>query len=150
MLLGLGLVTGLAGRSLVAVMLMTVRGLLLAVVGIDPVRGAPRFAFDTPELYDGLAFVPVVMGLFGISEILLTAEAPYKQVIRTNLASLRLTRDEWRRSSGAIVRGTGIGFLHGLIPGVGWIIPTFMAYIVEKRLSKPPERFGQGATEDEG
>jgi putative tricarboxylic transport membrane protein len=121
--------------------------LLLAMVGIDPVRGAPRFAFGIPELYDGLSFVPVVMGLFGISEILLAVEAPYREPIKTTFASLRLTREEWRRSIGAIVRGTGIGFVLGLIPGVGSIIPAFMAYIVEKRVSKTPERFGQGAIE---
>ena len=147
MLVGLSLITGLAGRSLAAGLLMALLGLLLAMVGIDPVRGAPRFAFDIPDLYDGLSFVPVVMGLFGISEILLAAEAPYREVIRTNLASLRLSREEWRRSWAAIGRGTGIGFVLGLIPGVGAIIPTFMAYVVEKRLSKSPERFGEGAIE---
>src|SRR5687767_14127683 len=73
MLLGMCLVTGLAGRSLVAALLMTVFGLLLAMIGIDPVRGAPRFTFDIPELLDGVGFVPVVMGLFGVGEILLTA-----------------------------------------------------------------------------
>jgi putative tricarboxylic transport membrane protein len=147
MLVGLSLIAGLAGRSLAAALLMAAVGLLLAMVGIDPVRGAPRFAFGIPELYDGLSFVPVVMGLFGISEILLAAEAPYREAIKTTFASLRLTREEWRRSLGAIGRGTGIGFLLGLIPGVGSIIPAFMAYIVEKRVSKTPERFGEGAIE---
>src|ERR671919_2078315 len=75
MFLGLCLVTGLAGQSLAAALLMTVLGLLLALVGIDPVRGAPRFTFGIPELYDGLGFVPVVMGLFGVAEILLVVEA---------------------------------------------------------------------------
>ena len=147
MLVGLCLVTGLAGRSLLAGIVMAVLGLLIAMVGIDPVRGAPRFTFGIPSLYDGVGFIPVVMGLFGVAEILLTVERPYREVIKTNLASLLPSREEWRRCVGAIARGTGIGFFLGLIPGVGAIIPTFIAYIVEKRISKTPERFGQGAIE---
>src|SRR5215216_4561360 len=147
MFMGLCLVTGLAGRSLVAGLLMTIAGLLLALIGIDPVRGAPRFTFGIPELYDGLGFVPVVMGLFGVAEILLTIEKPFRQLIDTKIKNLWPSRDEWRLSIGAIWRGTGIGFLLGLIPGVGAVIPTFMAYIVEKRLSKHPEKFGNGAIE---
>ena len=117
------------------------------MVGIDPVVGAPRFAFGLPELYDGVGFIPVVMGLFGIGEILMTVEKPFKEVIKTNLASLLPSREEWRRSVGAIARGTGIGFFLGLIPGVGSIIPTFMSYIVEKKVSKTPELFGTGLIE---
>lgn len=147
MLVGLCLVTGLAGRSLVAGILMTVVGLMLALVGIDPVRGAPRFTFGVPDLYDGIGFIPVVMGLFGVAEILMTAERPIAEVVKTNLSKLMPEREEWGRVTGAIVRGTGIGFFLGLIPGVGAIIPTFMAYIVEKRFSKTPERFGNGAIE---
>ena len=147
MLLGLCLVSGLAGRSLAAALLMTVLGLLISMIGIDPVRGAPRFAFGIADLYDGLGIVPVVMGLFGIAEILITAEQPVREIIRARLSNLLPSRDEWRRSWGAIWRGTGIGFGLGLIPGIGAIVPTFMAYILEKRLSKTPERFGQGAIE---
>ncbi|MBM3358361.1 MAG: tripartite tricarboxylate transporter permease [Betaproteobacteria bacterium] len=147
MVLGLSLVTGLAGRSLLAALLMTIIGLVLAMIGIDPVRGAPRFTFGVPELYDGVGFIPVVMGLFGISEILLMAESPAREVIKTKLTGLLPSREEWRSSLRAIWRGTGIGFALGLIPGIGSIIPTFMAYIAEKRLSKTPERFGQGAIE---
>jgi len=83
MLVGLCLVTGLAGRSLTAALLMTVFGLLLGMVGIDPVRGAPRFTFGMPDLYDGVGFIPVVMGLFGIGEILMTTEKPRGEVITT-------------------------------------------------------------------
>jgi putative tricarboxylic transport membrane protein len=147
MLVGLCLIIGLAGRSLLAGLTMAVLGLLIALVGIDPVRGAPRFTFGIPSLYDGVGFIPVVMGLFGVAEILLTVEAPYRQVIKAKLTSLLPSREEWRRSLGAIARGTGIGFFLGLIPGVGAIIPTFVAYVVEKRLSKTPEKFGQGAIE---
>src|ERR687897_701746 len=147
MLVGLALITGLAGTSLVAGLVMAVLGLLIALVGIDPVRGAPRFTFGLPNLYDGVGFIPVVMGLFGIAEILFTIERPYREVIKTKLTSLIPSREEWRRSLGAIARGTGIGFFLGLIPGVGAIIPTFTAYVVEKRISKTPEQFGHGAIE---
>jgi len=147
MVLGLSLVTGLAGESLVAALLMTVLGLLLALIGIDPVRGAPRFTFGVPELYDGLGFVPVVMGLFGVAEILLTVEAPFGRLVATKIEGLWPSRAEWRRSSGAIGRGTAVGLALGLIPGVGAVIPTFMAYILEKRLSKHPEKFGTGVIE---
>lgn len=147
MFLGMCLVTGLAGQSLVAGLLMTILGLLLSLVGIDPVRGAPRFTFGIPELYDGLGFVPVVMGLFGVAEILLVIETPFRQVIDTKIKGLWPSREEWKRSSGAIGRGTIIGFLLGLIPGVGAVIPTFMAYILEKRISRHPEKFGTGVIE---
>ena len=147
MLVGLCLVTGLAGRSLIAGVLMAMAGLLVSMIGIDPVRGAPRFTLGIPDLYDGLGFIPVVMGLFGISEILLTAEKPFRHKVETRFSSLLPSRAEWRRSAGAIARGTGIGFVLGLVPGIGSIIPTFMAYVVEKRLSRTPERFGQGAIE---
>ena len=147
MLFGLCLVTGLAGRSLTAGVLLTVAGLLVAMIGIDPVRGAPRFTFGMPELYDGLGFIPVVMGLFGIGEILATAEKPYREIIRTNLRDVMPNAAEWKASLGAIWRGTGIGFFLGLIPGVGAIIPTFMSYILEKRISKHPEKFGTGVIE---
>jgi putative tricarboxylic transport membrane protein len=147
MLVGLALITGLAGTSLATGLVMAVLGLLIAMVGIDPVRGAPRFTFGVPSLYDGVGFIPVVMGLFGIAEILLALERPYREVIKTKLTSLIPSRQEWRRSLGAIARGTGIGFFLGLIPGVGAIIPTFAAYVIEKRVSKTPERFGHGAIE---
>ena len=147
MLFGLCLVSGLAGSSMIAALLMTVLGLILAMIGIDPVRGAPRFAFEIPDLYDGVGFIPVVMGLFGISEILLAAEAPAVEALRAKISRLLPTREEWRNSMGAIGRGTGIGFVLGLIPGIGAIVPTFMAYVAEKRLSKTPERFGHGAIE---
>ncbi|HRD74335.1 MAG TPA: tripartite tricarboxylate transporter permease [Hyphomicrobiaceae bacterium] len=147
MLLGLCLVTALAGRSIVAGLLMAIVGLLLSLVGQDPTRGAPRFTFDIVALYDGVDFIPVVMGLFGVGELLSTAEKPYRDVLKTNLTRLFPTAAEWKRSIGAIFRGSGIGLFMGLIPGVGAIVPTFMAYILEKKLSRHPEQFGKGAIE---
>jgi len=147
MLFGLCLVTSLAGRSLIAGVLMTVAGLLISLIGIDPTRGVPRFTLGLPELYDGLGFIPVVMGLFGIGEILSTAEKPYREIVRTNLRDVLPSKAEWKASMGAIWRGTGLGFFLGLIPGVGSIIPTFMSYILEKKVSKHPEKFGTGVIE---
>lgn len=147
MVAGLCLVIGLAGKNLLAALLMTVLGLLLAMIGLDPVRGAPRFTFGLPELYDGIGFVPVVMGLFGIGELLLAAERRETRMIEADLKKWNPTKQEWRASAGAIGRGTVVGFVLGLIPGVGSIVPTFMAYVLEKRISKTPERFGDGAIE---
>jgi len=147
MVLGLCLVVGMAGSNLTAALLMTVFGLLLAMIGIDPVRGAPRFTLGIPELFDGIGFIPVVMGLFGVAELLLAAEQREAQTIKANMKDWKPERDEIKPCAMAIVRGTGIGFVLGLIPGVGAVIPTFMAYVVEKKLSKHPEKFGNSAIE---
>ncbi|MFO1084843.1 MAG: tripartite tricarboxylate transporter permease [Reyranellaceae bacterium] len=147
MVAGLCLVVGLAGRNMLAALLMASIGLLLAMIGVDPVRGAPRFTFGVEELFDGIGFVPVVMGLFGIAELLIAAEARQTHMVETKLANWMPTREECRASAGAIGRGTVVGFVLGLIPGVGAIVPTFMAYVLEKRVSKTPERFGKGAIE---
>ena len=147
LVVGLSLVTGLSGRSLLAALVMTLFGLMLSMIGMDPVRGAPRFTFGIPPLYDGVGFIPVVMGLFGVGEILLGMEAPVLEIIKTKLTDLLPKREEWRVSAGAIGRGTVIGFFLGLIPGIGAIIPTFLAYVVEKKVSKHPEKFGTGVIE---
>jgi putative tricarboxylic transport membrane protein len=147
LVVGLSLVTGLAGRSLLAALVMTFFGLLLAMIGMDPVRGAPRFTFGIQDLYDGVGFIPVVMGLFGVGEILLSMEHPVLEIIKTKLTDLWPSRKEWKVSVGAIGRGTIIGFFLGLIPGIGAIIPTFMAYVLEKKVSKHPEKFGTGVIE---
>ena len=147
MVLGLCLVVGLAGKNLAAALLMTVFGLLMAMVGIDPVRGAPRFTGGIPELFDGIGFIPVAMGLFGIAELLIAVEQHKARIINAKLTDLWPRRDEVGPCIKAILRGTGIGFVLGLIPGVGAVIPTFMSYVTEKRLSKHPERFGNGAIE---
>ncbi|MSO77206.1 MAG: tripartite tricarboxylate transporter permease [Alphaproteobacteria bacterium] len=147
MVVGLSLVIGLAGKSLAAALLMTVFGLLIAMVGIDPVRGAPRFTFGVEDLLDGVGFIPVAMGLFGISELMLAADSRLLKPISTRISSLIPSRREMRDCAGSIGRGTVIGFVLGLIPGVGAVIPTFLAYVLEKKISKTPERFGKGAIE---
>ena len=147
MVMGLCLVVGMAGKNLAAALLMTVLGLMLAMIGIDPVRGAPRFTGGIPEFFDGVGFIPVAMGLFGIAELLIAAEQKQGHIVKATLTNLWPKGDEVRPTIMAIIRGTGIGFVLGLIPGVGAVIPTFMSYVTEKRMSKHPERFGNGAIE---
>ena len=114
---------------------------------MDPVMGAPRFTFGRTELLDGFGIVPVVMGLFGISEILVNVESRTKAVFFTEVKSLMLSKQDVKDSAGPVLRGTVIGFFLGLIPGIGSIVPTFISYAAEKRLSKTPERFGKGVIE---
>ena len=147
MLIGLTMVTGLAGRSIVRALISAAAGLLFAMIGIDPVQGAPRFTFGITELFGGLNIVPVIMGLFGISEILLNVESPARQALQTKMSTLVPTREDLRRSTGPILRGTGIGLFLGLVPGIGTMVPTFISYTVEKRISKTPEKFGTGMVE---
>jgi len=147
MMVGLSLVTGLAGKSLVRALMSAVLGLMIAGIGIDPVMGAPRFTFGRMELLDGFGIVPVVMGMFGIGEIFLNVEMKAVQVFETSMRSLVPTLRDMKDSAWPIVRGTFLGFFLGLIPGVGAVVPTFLSYSIEKKVSKTPERFGKGAIE---
>jgi putative tricarboxylic transport membrane protein len=145
MVLGLSLVTGLAGKSILKAVIMAAFGLLLGMVGMDPALGSPRFTFGQMDLLGGLELVPVVMGLMGVSEVLLVVESPFREVfLKTPWRSLLLTIQEWKDSVGAILRGTGVGFFLGVIPGMNTVISAFMAYIVEQKVSKHPENFGTG------
>lgn len=147
MVMGLSMVIGLAGSSLPRALISAIIGLLLAQIGIDLVTGAPRFTFGRMELLDGFGIVPVVMGLFGIGEIFLNAEAKATQIFDTKMRSLILSKKDIKDSAAPIARGTVLGFFIGLIPGVGAIVPTYLSYAIEKRLSKNPDRFGSGAIE---
>ncbi len=144
MVLGLTLVTGLAGKSVLKALLMGIFGLLLAMIGMDPVQGLPRFTFDQMELMDGLGFIPVVMGLFGVGEILLNAEQALRPILDAKMSSLIPTRKDVADSTWPVIRGTVLGFFLGLIPGVTNSATSFMSYAVEKKVSKHPERFGTG------
>ena len=127
---------------------MAALGLLLGMVGIDTMSAFFRFHYGVIELGDGIGVVPVAVGLFGISEILLSAGQDTKAVVRTpRLRELLPNRTEWRQSAAPIGRGTVLGFLIGIIPGPGHVISSFVSYSVERRLSKHPERFGHGAIE---
>lgn len=147
MVFGLSLVTGLAGRSMTRALMSAAIGLLIATIGVDTMIGGLRFTFGRPELLDGFNFVAVVMGLFGVSEVFLNLEKPPEIVFKNKLTSLIPTIQDLRDSAGAITRSSLIGFAMGLIPGIGSVIPTIMAYITEKKMSKHPEKFGKGAIE---
>ena len=147
MVLGLSLVTGLAGRSLVLGLMSATLGILIAMVGTDPVMGAPRFTFGWTQLEDGVGVVPVAMGLFGIGEILLNAEAEASRIFDAKLKSLIPSLQDIKDSLLPVLRGTGIGFFTGLIPGMNAVVPTMISYVTEKRVSKTPERFGTGMIE---
>jgi putative tricarboxylic transport membrane protein len=147
-LLGLMLAVYLSEVSVLKGLTMGTLGLVLGMVGLDPVLGAQRFTFGLSKLTDGLDFVVVAMGLFGIAEVLSNVEAPeVREVFRTVLKDLLPSREEWRRCWASVARGSLLGFFIGVLPGGGAIISSFMAYAVEKRVSKHPERFGQGAIE---
>jgi putative tricarboxylic transport membrane protein len=114
------------------------------MVGIDPVRGLPRFTFGRMELMDGVGFVPVIMGLFGLAEVLENAEQPFARVALAKMTSLIPTRQDLRDSVAPIVRGSLIGTALGLVPGMTGSASSFLAYIAERKASKHPERFGTG------
>jgi putative tricarboxylic transport membrane protein len=126
---------------------MALFGSLLASVGLDPVTGQPRFTFDVLVLRDGVGLTPVVIGLFGVSEVLVNLRAQASGVFQKTIQGLLPNRQDWRRSFLPITRGTLVGFLVGAMPGLNVVIATFAAYAVEKRLSKHPENFGRGAIE---
>jgi putative tricarboxylic transport membrane protein len=146
--LGLMMAVYLSEGSIVKGLIMTALGIVLGTVGIDPVFGAPRFTFGVNRMMDGLDFVVAAMGLFGIAEILTNLEAPeIRDIYKTSLRGLLPNREDWRRSWAAVLRGSGLGFFIGVLPGGGAIISSFVAYAIEKRISKHPEQFGQGAIE---
>ena len=148
MLLGLLVLAFMSGGSMSKSLAMAALGLLFGMIGIDPMTGFFRFHYGLVELGDGIGVVPVAVGLFGLSEILLTAgQATPPEVLKPKLRELLPSRQEWRDSAWPIGRGTVLGFLIGIIPGSAHIISSFVSYAVERRLSKHPERFGHGAIE---
>ena len=148
MILGLILLTYLAMKSMPKALMMAAVGVLLGTIGVDTINGMPRFTFDMPELLDGVGLVSLAMGLFGISEVLLNLEQIIsREVYDTSLKNLLPTRNDWVRSKWAILRGTGVGFFIGALPGPGTSVSSFISYALEKRFSKHPEKFGHGAIE---
>lgn len=143
-------VSSLAGKSPAKAMISTILGLMIATVGIDLQSGQPRFTGNVPELQDGVGFVLAVVGLFAISEVLVSMEEMTKG-IRPEIIKLQgsvwLTREEFRRSFKPILRGSVVGFVIGVLPGAGGTIASIMSYVWEKRVSKHPEEFGHGAPE---
>jgi putative tricarboxylic transport membrane protein len=148
MVLGLVLLVAFSGENLLLGVLSALLGLALAVPGTDFVEGTPRLTFGIPELADGIGFVPVIMGLYGIGEVLAALERKDGEALpRGAIASATLTRADLRASAMPIMRGTAIGTFLGLIPGIGTILPTIASYAAEKGIARDPSRFGRGAIE---
>ena len=148
MVMGLSVVAYLARKSMAKALMMAVVGIVLGCVGLDPITATPRFTFGILDLADGIGIAPVVMGLFGIAEVLENLGVLTKaEVFAGKIKGLFPDREDWRRSIGPIARGSLLGFFLGLLPGVGAIVPQFLSYALEKKLSRHPERFGSGEIE---
>ncbi|MGE0151550.1 MAG: tripartite tricarboxylate transporter permease [Reyranellaceae bacterium] len=148
MVLGLIGAMVLAQGSLLKALAMTVMGLLLSLVGTDPEVGTRRMTLGLPDLYDGMGFVVVAMGLFGIAEILRNIDgSEQRALVADKLDRPWPSADDLRRSAPAIGRGTVLGSLLGVLPGGGAILSSFAAYAFEKRIARDPSRFGRGAIE---
>lgn len=146
MVLGLCAVSGLGGKSMTKALMMTVFGLLLATIGIDSVSGVARFTFDLPDLYQGLEFLTIAVGLFALGEVFKTImedNGEAQDIIR--VGRVMPTRQDLKESAGPIARGSLLGFFIGVLPGAGATLASFFSYITEKKISKHPERFGKGA-----
>jgi putative tricarboxylic transport membrane protein len=147
------MVFGLVGAVILAqgpalkAVAMAVLGVLLGLVGIDVGTGAARFTFGLPRLSDGIGFMPVIMGLFALADILANLQRDAVPPRAAVVGSLMPTREEFRRSIPAVLRGTGIGSLLGVLPGGGAMLSSFAAYAVEKKIARDPSRFGKGAVE---
>lgn len=149
MVLGLVAASVVSSGSAIKGITMVVGGVLLGLVGTDVNSGVSRFDFGFPELQDGVQIVAIAMGLFGVTEIIASINhvQAANRKIDVSMKAMLPTRDEMRRSWGPMVRGSGLGSFFGVLPGVGPTVAAFMAYAVEKRTSKTPERFGKGAIE---
>ncbi len=148
MCLCLTILVYLAKGSVIKAIVMGLFGLLLSTVGLDLTTGKPRFAYGSPTLYDGIGMVPLVMGLFGISEVFSNIEGTLeRRIFKSKIKNLLPNLDDWKKSSWPIIRGSILGFLLGILPGGGSITSSFISYTVEKKFSKHPEEFGKGAIE---
>lgn len=148
--LGLTLVTYLSKGSKINALIMAVLGLLAGSIGADPVSGEQRFSHGSFTLFDGLGLAPVAMGMFGIAEVLENIESGSvfdREIFKTTVKGLFPNLKDWKDSFWPIIRGSVLGFFIGILPGPGPIIASFSSYATEKKLSRHPERFGNGAIE---
>jgi len=146
--LGLLASVALASGSTIKALAMVVLGLLLSMVGQDLQTAVPRFTFGQRELYDGLNFVSVAVGLFGVAEILRNLHDPRtRERIVGRVPNLWPSRSDLRRVVGPILRATGLGSALGVLPGGGHVLASYASYAAEKRLSRTPQEFGRGAIE---
>ena len=148
MLLGLIISAVLAQGSVVRAIGMVALGVGLGLVGTDVQTGQQRFTFGIPELSDGIGFVAIAMGMFGIAEIILNLERPEaREALKTKVGSLWLTKEEWKRATPSVLRGTALGSALGILPGGGAALSSFGSYMMERRVSKGRNEFGSGAIE---
>ena len=149
-LIVLGLIASitLASGSTLKALAMIVLGLALGTVGQDIATGAPRFTFGQRELFGGLEFVSLAVGLFGVAEILRNLEGSMtRSVMVKKVENLWLTKEDFRRIRMPVLRGTALGSALGVLPGAGHVLASFISYSTEKRASKRPQEFGKGAIE---
>ncbi len=148
MLLGLIISAVLAQGSVLKSVAMVVLGVALGLVGTDVQTGQQRFTFGIPELSDGISFVALAMGVFGIAEIILNLERPEaREVLKTKVEGLLLTKEEWKRATPSVLRGTVLGSALGILPGGGASLAAFGSYMMERKVSKNRHLFGHGAIE---
>jgi len=148
MVLGLTLLTFLSQGSMTKALLMACFGVVIGLIGMDQMTAQARLTFERVELLDGIGLVPVVMGLFGVAEILSNLESDIKrEVMKARIGGLWPSRADWVQSARPIMRGTVLGFFLGILPGGGAVIAAFATYALERKLSATPERFGNGAIE---
>jgi putative tricarboxylic transport membrane protein len=149
MVLAFTTVTAVLGKSVLKGLAALCLGLFLGLIGIDMQTGQARFTMGVPELLDGIDVVVVAVGLFAVGEALYMAARHHidDEKLEAIRGSLWMTKEEWKASWKPWLRGTAIGFPFGTLPAGGADIPTFLSYMVEKRISKTPERFGNGAIE---
>ncbi len=148
MVLGLVILTFLTQGSMLKSLMMACVGTVIGLIGLDSINAQARLTFGRMELYDGIGLIPVVMGLFGVAEVLTNIERPLlRRIVSQKIRHLLPTRADWKASAGPIGRGTLLGFFLGIIPGGGAVIASFASYALEKRVSGTPKRFGKGAIE---
>ena len=146
MIVGIIVLTFLSSGSMIKALMMAAVGLIIGGVGMDVISGKYRFTYGIQTLFDGMGLVPTVMGLFGISEVLLNLETEIRRdLLAARVKNLFPNLKDWAESIWAIIRGTILGFFLGIIPGGGAIIASFASYAIEKKVSKHPEEFGKGA-----
>ena len=146
--LALTIVTSLAVGSPLRAAISATLGMLVGIVGMDMHTGTPRFTMDVRTYYDGIDLVPVIMGLFGVGQILCNLEKRMGfDTVNVAIGKVWPSMRDWVDSRMPILRGSVVGFFLGLIPGGGALIATFASYALEKRLSRHPEKFGHGAIE---
>jgi len=147
MLMALTLIISLSGRALLKGVISMALGLIVSLIGQDPLTGATRLTFGSPKLLAGIDFISVIVGLFAISEVMINVESKIASITQKIGRWLPTFWADTKQCLGTMLRCTGVGFFLGLLPGVTPSVTTFVAYDLEKRVSKHPERFGHGAIE---